>query len=87
MDNFLANFAAVTARYGDDGPLLFRAAARRREYPLRYGGKICKQCERDLPLSAFSKDSQTRDDLRGYCRECDCAKYLHRRNAKAATEA
>ncbi|RAX48945.1 hypothetical protein DQ353_12560 [Arthrobacter sp. AQ5-05] len=87
MNDFTANLTAITDRYGDDAPALFEAAFRRREYRLRHGGKHCPICERDLTVSAFSRDSQARDGLRGYCRECDREKYLARQAAKAAKAA
>ena len=38
-------------------------------------GKICKNCGRELPLSAFNKDASRRDGHRSWCRECDAARF------------
>lgn len=37
------------------------------------GRKSCSRCARQLPLSAFSKRSASRDGLQTYCRECFAA--------------
>lgn len=37
--------------------------------------KICKNCARELPLSAFNKDVSRRDGHRSWCRECDAARF------------
>ena len=54
------------------------AAYKRLEYRRRHSGKTCSKCERDLPLSMFSRDSSARDGLRRYCRECDADGYRAR---------
>lgn len=35
--------------------------------------KICRSCHRELPLSAFNKNCETRDGHKSRCRECDAA--------------
>lgn len=37
--------------------------------------KVCNRCERDLPVSSFTKKSSAKDGLCGHCRECAKAHY------------
>jgi hypothetical protein len=33
--------------------------------------KICRLCNKDLPLTSFNKNKSKLDNLRHYCRECE----------------
>ena len=33
--------------------------------------KVCTKCKEQKPLSAFRKQSSTKDGLKYYCKECD----------------
>lgn len=45
--------------------------------------KYCKRCDRDLPLSKFSKHKNTKDGLNFYCKECISEKGKQRRDSPA----
>ena len=32
--------------------------------------KICRECSKRLPITAFSKDRKSRDKLKSYCKTC-----------------
>jgi len=38
--------------------------------------KLCKDCARELPLSAFAKHSASKDRLQLWCRECNRKRYI-----------
>lgn len=47
--------------------------------------KLCKKCGRTLPLSAFNKNSKSKDGLQYECRECH-AEVMKRYHIKKAEE-
>ncbi len=50
--------------------------------------KICTKCKEQKPLSAFRKQSSTKDGLKYYCKECDnqTAKKYYEKNKNKIIE-
>jgi hypothetical protein len=42
--------------------------------------KICRRCDRNLPLAAYGKNAMTKDGLHYYCKECIHIRYQERRD-------
>jgi hypothetical protein len=59
-------------------PMRKRLTAKRREEALARPEKVCKECKRLLPKSAFFEGKRYRDGYRARCKEC-CRQYAQRR--------